>query len=441
MTSTVLSTVIWGSAALVAGSILSLYLGGVRRRERRDRERAAEAERLGISKPAGQYPYVDPSICIGCGACIRACPEGDVLGIVGGLAVVIDGARCIGIGACAKACPVEGIELAMGDLRGRADVPQMDERNQTNVPGLFVAGELGGLALIRNAIGQGRDTVRWIAAEAARIRPGPTSDPLDLAIVGAGPAGLSAALAAVEAGLSYAVFEQETSLGGTIHHYPRRKLTHTQPVEIPLHGALTKGEYSKEELLELFGELVSRHRLAVRFDHKVLDVSRLGDGFQLTTTSGLHRARFTLLTLGRRGTPRKLGVPGEELGKVMYQVRDADHYRGRRILCIGGGDSAIEAAIGLARQPGSEVALSYRGERFHRVKRRNQELLENLTARGRIRPLLGSQVRTIEDHQVRLDTPAGELVLDNDFVFVLIGGEPPFPLLRQAGIRFGNEAA
>ncbi len=431
---------VWTVALGVSALIVGGYLTMVRRRHRVDGQRAAEAERLGIHRPTGIFPFIDANICIGCAACVRACPEKDVLGIVGGLAVVVNGARCIGIGQCAQACPVGAIELAMGDLKGRADVPRLDERNQTDVPGLFVAGELGGLALIRNAVGQGRDTVRWIAHQLAAERPQPSADPLDLAIVGAGPAGLSAALSAVEAGLSYTVFEQQSSLGGTIYNYPRRKLTHTQPVELPLYGALCKGEYSKEDLLQLFGGLVAEHGLRVRFGEKVLEVVRDDGLFHLFTAGGAFRARKVLLALGRRGTPRRLGVPGEELSKVMYQVRDAEEYRGKRILCVGGGDSAVEAAMGLARQKGNEVTLSYRGESFNRIKHKNLELLTTLIRRGRVQPLLRSEVTTIENGAVRLRAPDGELSLANDYVFVLIGGELPYPFLRRAGVRFGADA-
>lgn len=436
-----LNLLIWSAALLVSAAIVGGYLLAMRRRERRERERSAEARRLGIARPPGRYPYVDPSVCIGCGGCVRACPEKDVLGLVGGLATVINGARCMGIGQCAKACPVGAIELAVGDLKSRADVPRLDPGNQTDVPGLYVAGELGGLALIRNAVQQGRDVVHAIARETAGARRPPGDGVFDLAIVGAGPAGLSAALAAVESGLSHVVLEQEESLGGTIFNYPRRKLAHTQPVELPLHGPLRQGEYSKEELLELFQGLVDRHRLDLRFGERFHDLARSNGHFELSTSKAVHRAHRVLLALGRRGTPRKLGAPGEELQKVMYQVRDAEQYRGARILCVGGGDSAVEAAMGLARQPGNQVTLSYRGEGFHRIKHKNRVALETLVRRGRVRPLLQSRVVAIERDAVRLHAGDEEVVLANDAVFVLIGGEPPYPLLQRMGVRFGGDEA
>ncbi len=440
------SVFIWGNALALTAVVVFGYALAVRRRGRHDRERLAEARRLGIDVPKGIYPYVDPDVCIGCGSCVRACPEGDVLGLVGGLSTVINGMRCIGIGQCAKACPVSAIEMRVGALKGRADVPVMDDDRETNVPGVYIAGELGGLALIRNAVEQGRETARSIA-ERIGGRPSPSPGVLDLAIVGAGPSGLAAALAAVEHRLSYVVLEQESDFGGTIFQYPRRKLTHTQAVELPLYGTLKREEYSKEELLELFGGLVDKHQLDLRFGQRVTALERNGgDVFQIRTAGGgdlppekVHRARNVLLALGRRGTPRKLGVPGEHLAKVMYQVRDAAQYRQRRVLCVGGGDSAIEAAMGLARQSGNQVAISYRKEQFFRIKKKNRDRLAKLVKRDRVRLIMQSQVLEVTESSVRLKTPDGEIEVDNDFVFVLIGGIPPFKLLREIGIRFGDE--
>lgn len=440
-----IDTLIWTASLLLFLTIVGGYFVAFRRRDRKERRRVEEARELGIHRPSMLYPYVDPSICIGCGGCVKACPEKDVLGLVGGLAVVVNGARCIGIGQCEKACPVGAIELAVGDLRGRSDVPVMSRNLETTVPGLYIAGELGGLALVRNAIDQGARAVEAIAQEIADDGSPPEESMPDLLIVGAGPAGLSAALAAQAQGLNFLVLEQQEDLGGTVYQYPRRKLTHTQPVVLPQYGPLEKGEYSKEELLEIFEEVVESYRLPIRYGQRVTSIEVLGadreapERLQLSTTDQKFVSRRVLLALGRRGTPRKLGVPGEQLEKVLYQVRDAEQYRRLRILCVGGGDSAVEAAMGLARQPGNEVAISYRRDKIFRIKSKNREALERLTKRGRITLYLSSQVVEIRPESVLLEQEGDTLEIPNDFVFVMVGGVLPFPLLRQANVKFWDE--
>jgi thioredoxin reductase (NADPH) len=431
------SALLWSAALLLAALIVLPYLWRFRRRARRDRERKEEAVALGIDRPSAQYPYINPLHCIGCGACVRACPEGDVLGLVGGTAVVVNGLRCVGHARCEEACPVGAITVGLGDLKSREDVPLLDETRQTTVPGLYVVGELGGLSLVRNAVFQGRTTMEHIA-KTLRDEP-PTNEVLDVVIVGAGPAGLSAGLTAEAASLHYAILEREETLGGSLLHYPRRKMVLTQPVELPPWGALTREEYAKETLLELFEGMVRDHVLNVCFGEAVEDVQKQDGIFLVRSTSGTTlRARTVVLALGRRGTPRKLGIPGEELPKVMYRLIDAESYQGQKILVVGGGDSAAEAAIGLSRQPGNEVTLSYRREKLVRLKKKNQDALDCLLAEGKVRPLFSSQPTEIEPNRVRLKVGAETVELANDYVFVFAGGVPPFDLLKRMGVRFGG---
>ncbi len=431
--------VVWGLSALLVAAIVIPYAVSFRRRRRHDRTRKDEAVRLGVDRPKAQFPAVDPMLCIGCGACVAACPEGDVLGVVGGMATVVNGLKCVGHGRCEEACPVAAIAVGLGDLRLRPDIPVLDEWNEAGVPGLFLAGEVAGFALVKNAVSQARRVIERIAERAPERRRHSGGDVFDVAIVGAGPAGLAAAATAQARGLSHVVLEQERSAGGTIFHYPRRKLVLVQPIELPLYGRLGEGEYSKEQLLEILAEVARRARARVRYGERVEEIARVGAVFSVRTTSSTQLARFVVLALGRRGTPRKLGVPGEELPKVMYQLIDAESYRSKRLLVVGGGDSAVEAALGLSLQAGNSVSLSYRREKLVRIKRRNEERIADCFARGSVRPLFGSEVVEILPDRVRLRQQGQLVELPNDFVFVLAGGEPPFDFLRKAGVRFGGD--
>jgi thioredoxin reductase/Pyruvate/2-oxoacid:ferredoxin oxidoreductase delta subunit len=435
------SVLLWTVAGLIVLAIVGPSLVRFRRKHARDHERKAEAAALGIDRPMAQFPYIDPRLCIGCGACVTACPEGDVLGVVGGTATVINGMRCVGHARCEEACPVGAITVGLGDLKSRADMPQVDDWNETDTPGLFLAGEVRGLALVKNAIGQGRRVVERIAQRVQAMPPA-SEGTLDVLIAGAGPAGLSAALAATARGLKYVVLEQEADLGGSLLHYPRRKMVLLQPVELPLHGRLDAAEYQKEHLLELMQGLVEEYGLKIRFGAKVNAVRRIQDGlFEVGTPGDMHWARSVILAVGRRGTPRKLDVPGEDLAKVMYRLIDAESYRGQRVLVVGGGDSAVEAAIGLARQPDNEVTLSYRREKLVRIKKKNEDRFAPLVAEGRIKPIFSSRVVEVLPGTVRLEVGQAVHEIPNDFVFVFAGGEPPFAFLKHCGVRFGGPAA
>lgn len=411
----------WGAALAVSAGVVVPYARQFRRRIAHDRERKAEAAALGIDKPSAQFPFIDPAHCIGCGACVRACPEGDVLGIVGGTAVVVNGLRCVGHARCEVACPVGAITVGLGDMRSREDVPLLDEHYETTLPGVFIVGELGGLSLVKNAIAQGREVMRTIQKRGGR----------DVIVIGAGPAGLAAAVEAVSLGLQCTVLEKEENLGGSLLHYPRRKMVLLQPVEVTSSLVLSKEQYSKETLLELFESLVAKHVLDVRFGTSVHSLQRDGDTL---IVNGELRASNVVLALGRRGSPRKLGIPGEELPKVMYRLIDAESYRNQRILVVGGGDSAVEAAVGLSMQPGNIVTLSYRREKLVRIKKKNEDAF----AKAKINTIFNSQPLEITPTHVRMQTAGGVVELENDYVFVFAGGVPPFELLKKSGIRMGG---
>jgi len=438
------------TALILFGLVLIALLWLLAREERRSdstrdhevTEAITEARRTGSDRPLMQHPEIDPVQCIGCGACIAACPEHDVLGLVGGKAAIVNGANCIGHGRCAEACPVGAIRIGLGRLADRDDIPRLSAVQETCVPGLFLAGEITGIALIRNAVEQGTRAVAEIAGRTVATRSPTPDGAIDLAIVGAGPAGLAAALKAAECGLDHVLLDQEEG-GGAIRHYPRQKLVMTQPVTLPLYGRLRRNEYRKEELIGVWEEAIANHPVRLRTGERLLRVEKAGEVFRLETTRGEVRARHVLLALGRRGTPRKLGVEGEDLEKVAYRLVDAALYRDRRLLVVGGGDSAVEAALGLAAQPGNRVTLSYRKEAFFRIKPRNRTKLEEAVDAHRVTLMLGSRVEAITPDavQLRVKGDQGELsrILGNDFVFVFAGGVPPFKLLREAGVAFGGD--
>lgn len=406
-----------------------LYL---RRHRRIQRDHAAQLQQsleAGLGEPPSLHPVVDPLRCLGSSSCVTACPE-QALGIVNGKAVLVNGSACIGHGACEKACPLDAITLVFGTEKRGIDIPNVSPHFETEVPGIFIAGELGGMGLIRKAAEQGRQAMDVIAR-----RKGAEFDH-DVVIVGAGPAGLAAGLSAIEHRLRYKVIEQEASLGGAVFHYPRNKIAMTAPVKLALIGKVRFGEVQKERLIEFWRKVVKKTGLRIEFNQCMQSIEREGKGFVVITQSGRYRARSVLLAMGRRGTPRKLGVPGEESAKVVYRLVDPAQYDGKAVLVVGGGDSAVEAAIALAERPGTDVTLSYRSAAFSRIKQKNRQLLEQGERSRRIRVELESTIDSIEPAEVKLHTKGGEQVLRNDAVIVCAGGLLPTPLLQKIGITF-----
>lgn len=412
--------------------VLVLYL---RRQTRRQRQHAAQLEEsiaTGMAEPQSLHPVVGGKVCIGSGSCVAACPE-QALGIVNGKAVLVNAASCIGHGACLTACPVEAIQLVFGTERRGVDIPNISPEFETNVPGIYIAGELGGMGLIRKAAEQGRQ-----AMDAIRKRTGGQHE-YDVVIVGCGPAGLSAGLSAIQHKLRYKLIEQESSLGGAVFHYPRNKIAMTAPVELALVGKVKFGEVQKEKLLEFWNGVVAKTGLKIAFREQLMGIEPRDGGFVVQTSQHAYRTRSVLLAMGRRGTPRKLDVSGEESSKVVYRLIDAEQYRGQAVLVVGGGDSALEAAIALSQEPGTEVTLSYRSEAFARVKQKNRMLLEQQQQAGRLKVLLKSSVKSIEAHSVHIEHEGRVGQHRNDAVIVCAGGLLPTELLQKIGIRFDTK--
>lgn len=404
----------------------------IARRRRHERAVAALAasREAGLIEPASLHPWIDPSLCLGCATCVDACPEGEILGLVHGKAVLVEPSSCIGHGACRDACPQNAITLVLGSETRGVEIPRLGPDFQSNVPGLFVAGELGGMGLIRNAIVQGCQAMD----SAAALASGEVGDGFDVTVVGAGPAGFAASLRAKELGLSCLTLEQDT-LGGTVAHYPRGKVVMTAPVSLPLFGRVRLRETSKEALLDFWREVEVKTGIEIHYQERVKSISKGPGGFELETERRRYRSRAVVLAIGRRGTPRRLGVPGEECEKVVYRLVDPEQYRGQRVLVVGGGDSAIEAALDLSQQPGTEVALSYRGDAFSRAKKKNRERLRSAEEAGALQVLLPSTVSRIAERSVFVECREGEKELANDAVLVCAGGILPTGFLRATGVE------
>ncbi len=423
--------------ALVLAVPLILYLKSLKNRERRAQE-AAEKGKLYSEGPRAQHPHIDTTYCIGCQSCTMVCPEGDVLAMLGGKAVIVNGYKCIGHSLCAEACPVGAITMVMAEPSMSADMPFITPEYETSVQNLFIVGELGGLALIKNAINQGRDCIdtvtnRIATMGASELVPGV----YDVLIIGAGPAGISASLRAIERKLNYIAIERD-EIGGTVAKYPRQKLVMTSPVEFPLSGKFRKTELSKEDLLSFWNSVLQRVDFNVRANENVENIQKGEDGiFVILTNKGQYRSRAVVLALGRTGTPRKLGVKGEELPKVMYRLIEADHYINKKILVVGGGDSAIEAAMGLGHQRGNKVVLSYRKESFSRIKDRNAKRLADCVRTGKVHVLFNSHPVEFTEDTVALEVNGEQLEITNDFVWIFAGGTPPNDFLKKIGVEFG----
>ncbi|MFZ5434435.1 MAG: NAD(P)-binding domain-containing protein [Calditrichota bacterium] len=427
-----LENLIYLFVAIIAVGLPVLYFLRERKKSRIARITLEKAVERGLDEPVSLHPFIDPAICIGTAACVKACPESNVLGVIENRGQLINPAKCIGHGQCQAACPVDAITLVFGTAKRGVDIPYVSGTFETNRPGIYIAGELGGMGLIRNAITQGKQAAQNIALSLEGVTRG---GELDLVIVGAGPAGIAAALQAKKDGLQFVLLDQ-VDLGGTILTYPRRKLVMTQPMDLPIYGKIVAREIQKEELLTIFKDVFRKTGLEAQTDQKVDEITGENGFLMVRTARHEYAARRVLLSIGRRGSPRKLGVPGENSGKVFYRLLDPEKFHDLQVLVVGGGDSAVEAAVALAEQPGNTVFLSYRREAIFRIKEGNERRLEEAVRDGRITPVYKSEVTRIEERTVHLMQDGSELHLPNDFTFVFAGGELPTEFLKKAGIEF-----
>lgn len=413
-----------------------------RRAEHHSVEVLDECVSAGLTEPASLHPVIDENMCIGCGACVTACPEAykhAVLGLINRKAALINPTACIGHGACKTACPLDAITLVFGTEKRGVDIPLVSPEFETNVPGMFIAGELGGMGLIRNAIEQGRQAMESIKKRVASMKGGPA---IDVLIVGAGPSGFSASLNAMQHKLNCVTIEQE-SLGGTVSHFPRGKLVMTAPVELPMYGKTPFIETTKETLMGFWEDVAKKTGVKINYHERLDDVTLIDGGFEVKTSKASYQTKTILLSIGRRGTPRKLGVEGEDQAKVVYRLIDPEQYKNQHVLVVGGGDSALEAAWSIAEQPGATVTLSYRSEAFSRAKGKNRQKVQDMSEAGTLKLMMKSSVKVVGEKTVTIDWEGEAHEIPNDGIIVCAGGILPTPFLKKIGIevetKFGTE--
>ena len=425
--------IIYSVVSLICLIIVWIYVRKLKKESKDVDEKIQVAKEVGAFEPVSLYPYIDEDNCIKSGACVIACPEKEIIGIRNGRATLINASRCVGHGACFHACPVEAISLKIGTEKRGVDLPHVNQNFETNVKGIFIAGELGGMGLIKNSVEQGKQAIQYISQSLDQNHKAT----YDLIIIGAGPAGIAASLQAKNMGIKTLTLEQDT-LGGTVYNFPRAKIVMTSPMDLPGHGKVKLYQTSKTELLDLWHEVLDKNKINIVENSKVELISKQDGHFVVTTQKGeSYQGEKVLLAIGRRGTPRKLDVKGEHLEKVAYKLMEPEHIIGQNVLVVGGGDSAIESALLLAKD--NKVALSYRSEAFNRLKPLNAQNIEKAINENKINMLFESNVKEINQDDVTIALKDGtEIHLKNDLVFIFAGGELPTQFLQKAGIEISK---
>ncbi len=422
----------YGVLALLCGGVIYWYMNKLKKTSEITKKKITTAIEEGRHEPISLHPYIDLSTCIGSASCVLECPEKDILGIVDGKAQVINASSCIGHGACFHSCPVEAISLRIGTEKRGVELPHVNTTFETNMKGVYIAGELGGMGLIKNSVEQGKQAVENIVAN---LKP-PVENIYDLIIIGAGPAGISAALTAKKNGLKFIVFEQYT-LGGTVYSFPRQKIVMTNPMDLPLYGKVKLYNTSKDELLEIWNNALSKNNITITENTKIDKVIPVEDGvFKVITDKGEeYMTQQVLIAIGRRGTPRKLNIPGEDLPKVFYRLLDPEMISKKNILVVGGGDSAVESAMLLMDQ--NDVILSYRKDKFARIKQKNREKILNAESSGKLKIIYNSNLVEVTDDEVFIKEKDKENPENypNDLVYIFAGGELPSKFLGNAGVK------
>lgn len=431
--------VIYGTVLFLCAILIFFYVRKKKVESIMTAEKVVIAKEEGLYEPVSLHPYIDLKTCIGSAACIAECPEKDILGIVNGKATVINTSHCIGHGACFHGCPVEAISLRIGTETRGIDLPHVNENFETNTKGVYIAGELGGMGLIKNSVEQGQQAMENIVKNKKKS----ISNIIDVGIIGAGPAGISATLAAKKHGLTSVTLEQD-SLGGTVYTFPRAKIVMTAPMDLPLYGKVKLYNTSKDELLQLWKKVIEEHNIEIIENTKVESVNLLNDNtFKIITSQGEeYICNNVLIAIGRRGSPRKLNILGEDSTKVAYRVLEPERIKNKKIIVVGGGDSAIETALLLKDE--NNVILSYRSEKFSRLKPKNKDKINEAIIKNEIKVLFNSNLISIhkENIVVNINGNSENETIENDLVYIFAGGELPTAFLQKAGVeiskRFGH---
>ncbi|MGE0172511.1 MAG: NAD(P)-binding domain-containing protein [Oligoflexales bacterium] len=389
-----------------------------------------------LHEPLTLHPEIDNKKCAGCGACVKACPEGDILKLINHKAVLIEPSKCVGHGECQASCPMDAIDLVFGTKTRGMDLPKVNTNYETNVPGLYIAGELGGMGLIRNAVKQGK-----LAVEHAVKNLSSAKTDFDVVIVGAGPAGLSASLQCAASGKRYICLEQN-KFGGTIYNFPRQKIVMSHPVDFPVFGKIQFPQHkvSKEDILGIWHKIRKQAKLRIQEETKFETLTKDGGKFIVKTSKGTLTAQKVILAMGVRGTPRKLGLPNEETTKVTYNLLDPEQYQKKWIAVVGGGNAAVEAAQYLCKpQYNNRVFLLVRSDTFDRCNEENQNLILSYQKQGRVKILFNTSVAEIHQKHLVIDTKGKKSNIQNDFLFIFAGALLPFDFLKSLGIMIDKK--
>ncbi|MDH3252198.1 MAG: NAD(P)-binding domain-containing protein, partial [Ignavibacteria bacterium] len=322
---------------------------------------------------------------------------------------------------------------------GLNERPYLRKNNESNIPGLYIIGDLAGAPVIKYAMAQGYDVIEHIASLPHAVS-GDDNELYDVVIIGAGASGLNAALQAKERGMRSLVLEKE-QVANTIENFPEGKYVYAEPDSQPPKGKLWLDGATKENLIDRWHQIVKDNELPIHASEGVEKCERRDGVFVVTTGKGTYKAKRVVLATGQRGNPRKLNVPGEDREHVYHRLYSPRKYKKENILVVGGGNSAIEAAITLSEN--NNVILSYRGSEFSRIFKDNERKLNEAIAAKRIEPMLNSTVAEFGQSEatLRIDKGAGDEIrkVPYNHAFVLVGADVPRKFLKSLGLKMENE--